>query len=190
MKPKTVAQIFVGSTNPVKINAVRIATADHWPSLNIVGFAVPSGVAEQPRSDEETLIGAQNRARAVLELGLAKSSSTGTALGLGLEGGVFTHDNGELWSTVWVSVVDQTGISWNANGARFRVPQKIAEKIEAGQEMGAVLSQLFDGANIKQQNGAIGVVTNNFVTRTEEYAAICKLAIGLWYGEDWDHFID
>lgn len=190
MKQKLPTHIFVGSTNPVKVNAVRMATADHWPNLSIVGLAVPSGVAEQPRSDEETLTGAQNRAQAVLKLGLAEAQTVDSILGLGLEGGVFTHDNGELWSTVWVSVVDSTGVFWNANGARFKVPQKIAQPIEAGQEMGAVLSQLFDGANIKQQNGAIGVVTKNFVTRTDEYAAICKLAIGLWYGEGWDRSID
>ena len=190
MKQKLPTHIFVGSTNPVKINAVRIATQNHWPSLKITGLAVPSGVAEQPRSDEETLTGAQNRAQAVLSLGLSKFQVTGTALGLGLEGGVFTHSHGELWSTVWVSVVDSAGVFWSANGARFKVPQKIAQLIDAGQEMGAVLSQLFGGANIKQQNGAIGVVTKNFVTRTDEYAAICKLAIGLWYGEGWDHLLD
>jgi len=31
----------------------------------------------------------------------------------------------------------------------------------------------------------IGVVTNNFVDRTEEYSAIIKMALGLWYGRTW-----
>ncbi|HNQ16907.1 MAG TPA: inosine/xanthosine triphosphatase [Candidatus Woesebacteria bacterium] len=182
---KTPSYIFVGSTNPVKINAVRIATANHWPNVDITGFEVPSLVSEQPRSDVETRQGAQNRAQAVLMLGKSETESQVTSLGVGLEGGVFTDSNGELWSTVWASVTDQSGQFWDANGARFKVPSQIAKLIEAGEEMGPALSQLFGGADIKRTNGAIGMVTNNFVTRTEEYSAICKLAIGLWYGQDW-----
>lgn len=51
--------------------------------------------------------------------------------------------------------------------------------------MGPILSEMYYGANIRQTNGAIGVVTKNFVTRTEEYSAICKMAVGLWFGQDW-----
>lgn len=182
---KTPSHIFVGSTNPVKINAVKFATESHWPDIQISGFEVPSQVSEQPRSDVETRQGAQNRAQAVLILGKSETESQATSLGVGLEGGVFTDSKGELWSTVWVSVVDQSGQYWDANGARFKIPPKIASLINAGEEMGPALSKLFGGADIKRQNGAIGIVTNNIVTRTEEYAAICKLAIGLWYGQDW-----
>ena len=195
------AYFFVGSTNPVKINAVTLATSAVWLDAAILGFEVPSGVPDQPVSDEQTKLGAQNRATTALKLGLAQiaptkkshhsystlqSSPPRTALGIGLEGGVFTNSEGELWSTVWVSVVDQSGQHWDANGARFKVPQIIAERIVQGEEMGPVLSDLFGGADIRRQNGAIGIVTNNFVTRTEEYSAICKLALGLWYGKDWE----
>ncbi len=181
----TPSHIFVGSTNPVKIDAVNLATKHHWPAVHITGYEVASQVSEQPRSDAETRRGAQNRAQAVLALGLSHTESKQLSLGIGLEGGVFTTENGELWSTVWVSVVDQSGVHWDANGARFKVPSQIAKLIEAGEEMGPALSKLFGGADIKRQNGAIGIVTQNFVTRTEEYSAICKLAIGLWYGQDW-----
>ncbi|MCA9372791.1 DUF84 family protein [Candidatus Woesebacteria bacterium] len=195
----TPTHIFVGSTNPVKINSVREATADHWPALEIVGFEVASGVSEQPMSDAATREGAHNRAIAALRAGVAlaptaptkaadqnePSQSSKLHLGVGLEGGVFCDAEGDLWSTVWVSVVDQQGTHWDANGARFKVPAKIAEPIKKGAEMGPVLSEMFSGADVRRQNGAIGIVTNNFVTRTTEYAAICKLALGLWYGQDW-----
>jgi inosine/xanthosine triphosphatase len=181
----TPSHIFVGSTNPVKINAVRFATKDHWSAVHIAGYEVTSQVPEQPRSDAETRRGAQNRAQAVLALSLSDIKSEQLSLGIGLEGGVFTDSNGELWSTVWASVTDQSGQFWDANGARFKVPSQIAKLIALGEEMGPALSRLFGGADIKRTNGAIGIVTSNFVTRTEEYSAICKLAIGLWYGQDW-----
>lgn len=195
---RTPTHIFVGSTNPVKINSVRVATKDHWPAVEITGFEVASGVSEQPMSDAATREGAHNRAVAALDAGSVLNSRIPTKklqnpvppnenlyLGIGLEGGVFCDAEGDLWSTVWVSVVDQQGTHWDANGARFKVPAIIADPIKQGAEMGPVLSKMFDGADVRRQNGAIGIVTNNFVTRTTEYAAISKLALGLWFGQDW-----
>ncbi len=66
------------------------------------------------------------------------------------------------------------------------MPKRIADPILAGGEMGPVLSQMFGGDDIKRKQGGIGIVTNNFVTRTEEYAGVVKLALGLWYGREWE----
>ncbi len=179
--------IFVGSTNPVKCNAVVLAASETWPEVSVKGFEVPSGVAAQPRSDAETRQGAEQRAKLALEAGLADNSTAADAesLGVGLEGGVFEQPNGELWSTVWVAVTDQSGQVWTANGARFQVPEPIAAAIRSGQEMGPAVSQLTGIADLRKRNGMIGVVTQDFTDRTEEYSGIAKLALGLWYGRDW-----
>ncbi|MDA1079099.1 MAG: inosine/xanthosine triphosphatase [bacterium] len=176
-------KIAVGSTNPVKLNAVRLAAQGQWPDVIVTGFEVPSGVSEQPRSDEETRQGARNRAAAALEAG-----GNTTDLGLGLEGGIHIYE-GELWSTVWVVLIDQAGEYYESNGARFKLPKIIADKLAAGAEMGPAVSQLFATDNIKQKQGAIGVITRGFVDRTTEYASIAKLALGLWFGRDWEQDI-
>ncbi len=176
---------FVGSNNPVKLQAAKMAGISSWPDLQVSGYSVPSGVSDQPRTDSETKTGAANRAAAALIAGRRANSSTKIeALGLGLEGGVFVQD-GELWSTVWVAVTDGTE-TYFANGARFKIPDAIAQPIVAGEEMGIVVGKLLQNPLIKQQQGMIGVVTKNFVDRTEEYAALTKLAVGLWYGRDWE----
>ncbi len=178
--------LFVGSTNPVKINAVKTAVQAQWPDAVVVGLAVSSGVSDMPMGDEETRAGARQRAQAALTQGLSETTvGDQQVLGVGLEGGVTQLADG-LYSTVWVSVVDQTGVFFDSNGARFRVPDSIAKQILDGTEMGEVVSQMFNGANIKQSNGAIGVITKNFVDRTTEYTGIAKLAIGLWFGQDWE----
>lgn len=184
--------IFVGSTNPVKINAVKNACVQAWPEAEIVGLEVESGVDAQPRTDEETRTGAQNRARNVLlagkkSLSPEKIKRHGNALlGVGLEGGVYEHQATELWSTVWACVTDKTQHLFESNGARFKLPNIISEKLLAGAEMGPVVGQLFADPSIKQKQGAIGVVTKGFVDRTEEYSIIVKLALGLWHGQDWE----
>jgi inosine/xanthosine triphosphatase len=170
-------KINVGSKNPVKINSVINAASETWPDVVVKGSEVPSGIADQPMSDEETYQGALNRAKAVLE---------DADLGVGLEGGVFVKDNGEVWSTVWAVVIDQKGNTFSSNGARFKVPKVIGEAIVGGGEMGPVMDKLMGGKDIKHKSGAIGVITKNFIDRTEEYTYIVKLALGLWYGRDWD----
>jgi len=187
--------VFVGSDNPVKLNAVRSALSSHFSQAKIFGLAVPSGVGEQPMTDDETRQGALNRAKNVLslgqeiiELGEIQTVADEVILGVGLEGGVFEKKKSKLWTTVWACVVDQSlpNQKFEANGARFQLPQVIAKPILAGEEMGPVLSRMFDGDDIKRKQGGIGIVTRNFVTRTEEYAGVVKLAFGLWHGRDWE----
>jgi len=181
--------IFIGSTNPVKINAVINAASETWPELKAKGFSVASGVSDQPRTDEETRQGAITRAKNVLAKGKKsmkkQSKKDALMLGVGLEGGVFQKGD-ELWSTVWAAVVDENSNLFTANGARFKVPTMIAQPILAGEEMGPVVSKLCGKDDVKKKNGAIGVVTKNFIDRTEEYTGIVKLALGLWYGKDWE----
>lgn len=179
--------LFVGSSNPVKINAVTIAASEAWPAIVVQGYEVNSGIPAQPMGDDETRLGAENRAKAALEVGIRQQDlGNSGCLGVGLEGGVFETESGDLWSTVWVVVADQQGNLHHVNGARFKIPESIATPIREGREMGLVVNKMFGGQDVRRANGAIGVVTKNFVDRTEEYAAIAKLALGLWYGRDWE----
>jgi inosine/xanthosine triphosphatase len=59
----------VGTTNPPKIEAVRLALSRYSPEVEVEGAAVESGVSEQPVGFPEILRGARNRARAALEMG-------------------------------------------------------------------------------------------------------------------------
>ena len=66
-------KIAVGSTNPVKVEAVRQTISRIWSEAEIIPIAVPSGVSEMPMSDEETRTGARNRALAARDaLGLGQ----------------------------------------------------------------------------------------------------------------------
>jgi inosine/xanthosine triphosphatase len=180
--------IFVGSTNPIKVNSVTNAATETWPDVKVRGLDVPSGIPDQPYGDEQTKEGAQNRAERALERGLieldSQQSDEDQVLGIGMEGGVFDYHN-ELWSTVWVAVVDVDGNQHLANGARFKVPEQIAIPMQKGVEMGDIVDKLFHQKDVRQKEGAIGVITENFIDRTEEYTGIAKLALGLWYGRNW-----
>lgn len=51
-----IMKVAVGSENPVKIQAVAEAFEKVWPKkkFEVIGTKVPSGVSDQPMSDEES----------------------------------------------------------------------------------------------------------------------------------------
>ena len=59
-------RVVVGSVNPVKLEAVRLAFEGMFPEeqIDVQGVVVPSGVPDQPGSSAETLKGANKRALA------------------------------------------------------------------------------------------------------------------------------
>ncbi|PWU23484.1 inosine/xanthosine triphosphatase [Candidatus Cerribacteria bacterium 'Amazon FNV 2010 28 9'] len=182
--------IAVGSTNQVKIHAVMAGVEHMWPTAQVEGFETSSGVSEQPMTDEETKIGSMNRA--IQALNILEQVHGGTLfghdeifLGVGLEGGVDLTPDG-LMNVVWCSVVDQKENMYSTSGARFVLPKIIADRISAGEEMGPVMDHLVKDANVKKKQGMIGVVTDGFFNRTDEYASIARLTIGLWYGRTWE----
>jgi len=83
-------KIAVGSLNPVKIDAARLAFEAMWPGerYDVIGMTAKSGVSDQPMSDEEAILGATNRAKHVLQL------VPDAAWGVGFEGGLHKiHDD-------------------------------------------------------------------------------------------------
>ncbi|KUK79418.1 MAG: NTPase [Microgenomates bacterium 39_7] len=192
--------VFVGSTNPVKINATKKALSPRFQKNKVIGLSVSSKVGDQPMSDKETRQGAINRATSALSLGVKnlkseekKLASSKILLGVGLEGGVTLEEDEnkkKMWETVWVAVIDQEGNLYLANGGRFLVPKFLADQILEGAEMGPALSKYFNGRSVKTQEGLVGVMTNKYVDRTQMYTAIVRLAIGQWYGRDWQQQLD
>lgn len=182
-------QVFVGTTNPAKLQAVQLVLNElSAAQIQVQGFSVPSGVAAQPMTDRETQRGSANRAKTVLKLARAQKllKKSVTNLCIGLEGGVFPRGK-ELWCTVWVTLLDAADATnlIQVNGLRFKLPPEIADPIKTGTEMGAAVGDMAHNPNLKREGGMIGLVTNLTVNRTSEYGNLVRLAVGLWLGQDW-----
>ncbi len=69
MSHTSTMKIFVGSTNPVKINSARQSFEKVFvgASIECEGYKVPSDVSDQPMGEKETRQGAINRANNVLK---------------------------------------------------------------------------------------------------------------------------
>ena len=154
-------RISVGSKNPVKIAAVKNAVNSLWVNADVVAVAVGSGVSEQPMSDDEAINGAATRARLSLEKADAH-------LGVGLEGCTIDTMYG-MFVTGWAAVVDKTDKIGIGGGGRLLLPEKIASEVRKGKELGPLMDEFTGECNVKQKQGAVGVLTNNLVLRASAF---------------------
>lgn len=166
--PLPYATAAVGSTNPAKLEAVHRALARLAPGCTLRGVDVESGVGAQPIGDAQTRQGAMARARLVLE-------KTDVELGFGLEGGVI-FEGDDAWLVSWVAVVDRSGRGSEASGLRMRLPASAAARLRAGEELGDIIDDLFAARDSKQQSGAVGLLTEGFVSRTDAFADLVAMA--------------
>jgi inosine/xanthosine triphosphatase len=166
---QVMVRIVVASKNPVKLDAVKEGlSALIGGELEIVGVSVESGVSDQPMTDVETLTGARNRIRQ------AKFEFPGAAYYIGLEGGVEETASG-LMAFAWmvISNGERTG---QARTAGFFLPPRVAELVHQGYELGDADDIVFGKQNSKQQNGAIGLLTADIITRKSLYLPAVQMA--------------
>lgn len=161
---KIIKKVAVGSKNPVKIEAVRMAFTDVWPDIEweVMDSDVTSGVSDQPMSDKESIKGATQRAKRSRKL-------LDADFGVGLEGGLQKHGK-EYVDSGWIVVVAKDGKVGIGSSVRMHTPHKMMKMvIEEGKELGEVCDIVFKRQNTKQAEGQFGLMTKNLITRTEGY---------------------
>ncbi|WP_338727690.1 inosine/xanthosine triphosphatase [Haladaptatus sp. DJG-WS-42] len=161
-------RVGVGSQNPVKVRATERAVGDVL-STTVEAVAVESGVGEQPYGLDETITGAENRARAVLDTGDYE-------LGVGIEGGVAPIE-GDLYLVMWAAVTDGEIVGKGA-GPSLVLPDAIATRIEEGEELGPVMDDVLDMTNVAKKQGAAGALTAGVVDREDALTHAVAGALG------------
>ena len=158
----------VGSTNPAKVEAVRRSLARLSRDCELEAVDVSSGVGVMPLGQAETRKGAFVRARAALE-------RTAAEVAFGLEGGAIL-DGDRAWLTAHVVAVTRDGRIGEAAWGRMLLPRVAAERLRAGEELGDIIDDLFDAKESKRQTGAIGLLTEGAVSRTDAFADLVAMA--------------
>ncbi|MFB6124677.1 MAG: DUF84 family protein [Halanaeroarchaeum sp.] len=151
-------RVAVGSENPVKRAATERAMGD--VATVVESVAVDSGVAEQPWGEAETIEGAEARAHRARDAG-------DYDLGVGIEGGVARVDGADgLFVIMWAAVTNGDVVGLGA-GPRMRLPDRVAGRLEDGEELGPVMDDLLGSDGIAEAEGAAGVLTDRIVTRED-----------------------
>lgn len=164
-------KIIIASKNPVKVNASAQAFEQLFPNVGYetIPMAVPSGVADQPQSEEETLLGAQNRVEAIKEL------KPEADFWLGIEGGIAPYGN-EIAAFAWV-VIHSKELKSKSRTGTFFLPPPVVALLKEGKELGEADDLVFGSTNSKQNSGAVGLLTGDLIDRTQLYVHAVILAL-------------
>ncbi|WNB93105.1 DUF84 family protein [Bacillus sp. NEB1478] len=161
-------KIGIGSKNPAKINAAH-PFLEYFKNAELVSYNAASLVSEQPFSDEETKLGAINRAQDCVV--------QGAAIGLGFEGGVMEMEDG-IYLSNWGAAADKEGNVFTAAGARILLPVPIADGLRKGIVLGELMSKWTNDPEIRKKDGAIGVFTSGMLSRKEMFLHISTMLLG------------
>ncbi len=162
-------KIAVGTDNPVKYRAVRNVMRRLFPDAQVIALRVPSGLPEQPIGDDETRQGALNRAQAA-------RLATHADWGVGIEGGVVECEFG-MMTCAWCAIKDRSGRVGIGGSTNMLLPEEVAERVRAGEELGHAMDEFAKITNVKRKMGAIGVMTKGLTDRQRAYEFIVKMAV-------------
>jgi len=168
-----VKKVYIGSENPVKIACTTKGFKEIFKdisSFSFIGKSVLSGVGDQPMTNEETLVGAENRAKILQE------KCRDGEFFVGIEGGIQTIGN-DMEAFAWIVILDKNNRIGKAQTATFQLPPRIVELIHQSVELGQADDMVFNRKNSKQGNGAVGILTGNVIDRVEYYRHAIILAL-------------
>lgn len=193
--------VAAGSTNPTKTGAARDAFARCFAGatqLTVLGFDVPSGVSDQPLTDDETRTGAFNRALGAAAAYAAAHGGRPCDFAVGLEGGCLWEDvrlptaptassavaaspattARTLLCFAYMAVYQPATGRWGyARTGSFSLPPPVAALVAAGMELGHADDAVFGRSDSKRSNGAVGLLTGDLITRTSYYEHALVLAL-------------
>jgi len=167
----TVMDIAVGSTNMVKVSAVRAVMERVYGDVRVTARDVDSGVPPQPFG-EQTHQGSLNRARAAIE---------GHEMAVGIEAGVFEMLDG-LYDIQHCTIIDKEGRETYGQGSGFRYPDAVADLVRSGMTVGDSMREIYGDTDIGKKQGAVGLLSKGLIDREKltEQAVIAAMIPRLW----------
>jgi inosine/xanthosine triphosphatase len=157
-------KINIGSTNQVKVNALKemLPLYDLLKDADVVSVNVSSDVSEQPKSIDETITGAKNRARNAFQ---------DCDLSFGIESGLMPvpHTKSGVMGFCACAIFDGKEYHLGLNSS-FEYPPRMIELV---QKEGLAIDQavfkigLTKNEHQGRSSGVIGLLTNGRLDRKE-----------------------
>ena len=150
--------------------------------VTFITRSVTSGVAETPTTVEALMSGARNRALALITLQAEEGFSADYFVGL--EGGFYrvtcdgeTHTFLQSWAYISDGRIGHFGSSGS-----IEVPDELAWMIyEEGASLGEAIDGFTGGSNVRDHEGASGVLTRSQITRQGSFELAITAAFAPFY---------
>ena len=174
-------KICVGSLNPTKINAVKIGFNKFYKNFEFYNIKADSKVPNQPIGMEVILAGAKNRAESALNYLTNNRISGDKIFGVWIEAGLvhIPIAKSKYMDFQFCVIIDENRDISLGSGIAFEYPQLVINETISNKdiEIGAVMGQLANNMNLKNESGAIDFLSKGIIARTEilSQAVICAL---------------
>jgi inosine/xanthosine triphosphatase len=157
-------KIVIGSKNNVKVGALQEIIEDypHLKDAEILSVETESGVSDQPKSLDETIMGAMNRAKKIFQ---------NCDYSFGIESGLMAVPKTKtgFMDVCVCAIYDGQEFHLGLSSA-WEAPQKVTKyMIEDGLDMNeaALKAGLTENSNIGAAEGLVGLMTKGRLTRKE-----------------------
>jgi len=173
--------IYVGSLNPVKVNAVRNAFNKYFTNFEIFKIKADSHVPNQPIGMDLIIKGAINRAKASINHLIENKIAFKEIFGIGIEAGLVevTYAKPRYMDFQFCVIMDENNDISIGSGVAFEYPPSVINGLfsQKDTEIGKIIGRLANNMNLKNEGGAISFLSQNVITREEilTQAVICAL---------------
>jgi inosine/xanthosine triphosphatase len=152
-------KVAVGSTNKVKVDAVRNIFTQAFGLIEIVSVEPEHGVEKQPM-EERVVEGAIGRAKSAID-------KTDADIGVGVEAGLF-HNKilGRHLDIQYCAIMDKSERCTVGHGPGFEYPPEVVKAVLAGGTVGDTMSKLTGIEDIGHKSGSIGYLSDGMIDRT------------------------
>ncbi len=157
-------KVFVASKNPVKILACKKWFEKMFPNdvFDFIWVSVDSWVSDQPFSDNETFIWADNRANNV------KQKCSDWDFWVGIEWWIEVIWK-EMISFARIVIIWKNDIKWRSRTWCFSLPFEVVDLINKWKELWDADDIVFWDSNSKQKYWAVGILTWKIIDRATYY---------------------
>ena len=168
-------KITIGTENPYKIGALKEVLREYplFADFEVVGYSVPSGVIDQPLTLDETMLGAENRAR--------RCYIPDCQFSVGIESGFLEapRARGGLMEVTICAIYDGSNL-YHGFSSCFNCPEDIMAYLRQGRNLNdaAYLAGYTTNPEIgKSGDGVISLLTRGRVTRKEYTKQALRMAL-------------
>lgn len=161
-------RVAVGTTNAIKVEAVRRGFSAFFGDTDVLGVEVDSGVAAHPFGVDvvEGAVYRATRAQKALKCDF----------GVGLEGGT-QEFSGRVFNCGWAAVAGAGGVVHVGSTGWWECPPSVYRELVKGRELGDVVDELTGRRDTKRKEGAVGIFTRGVLTREDITADSVVLAL-------------
>jgi len=170
--------IIIASTRVPKINGVKRAVekiSSHFgidrTSISYTSVEAHSGVSDTPKSIDELMRGAQQRAQFVF-----RENGTEKVLSIGVEGGLFKSGE-KIFLQSWACVFNGVQFFFGSSGS-IELPADLSNTVmNDGIDLGVAIDRFAEEVDVRSKQGTFGILTRDLITREDSFETAVIFAL-------------